>query len=183
MRAVRARREARRYGAPRVTLAPQELVEAFEEANRRMVGTGGTRPVYHPSGSQQHIDRVGSCGERALLKHLGLPLSAWTGRGNLGAGDVYGFLDVRASDLGLDRPLLIRETDKARRLVILALDCEGWPGSSMTEWELAGWLRVLTGQRPGWRRMNGLYYVPQVALRPMAELPAEIARRSDDCDT
>ena len=153
-----------------IKLTPQEVGEALDKARRRTVGTGGTRPVRHPSGDQNHIDRLGACGERAVLKALDLPLAAWSGHGNLGAPDIAPNLEVRSTDLGMDRRLLIRETDDADRLAILALDAHRYPHSPMNLWRIAGFIPIAEAKRREWRQSSGIYLVPQSALRPMEDL-------------
>lgn len=109
-----------------------------------------------------HIE--GACGELAVAKCLN---KFWSGQiGDIKAGDV-GDVEVRTTVADNNR-LIIHPGDPDHRPFILVI------GKPRT-YRIAGWIMGRDGKRPEYwtdpKTGRPAFFVPQAALRPIAELP------------
>jgi hypothetical protein len=147
----------------RVELTSNEfLTAALVGLSRRIVAAKSRqRSKFDYDGDAWENDIEAAAAERAAAKGL---VTYWPGSVNPGreASDLPGGWEVRWCGRE-DAHLIVRERDDPERRYLLVT-------GQLGVYELRGWILGREARRDEWRRYEGVWFVPQPALRPVAQL-------------
>lgn len=153
-----------------VRLSAQEAMIAIEVGGRLELRARLKRyrdhypPVNGRDGFRQHIEGAGA--ELAVAKYLGRYWSA-ADLDTFAGPDITPAIGVRLRQTGgTDLGIHSTEDDDELALVLVY--------GSLPVYDLVGWIRAGDGKRPEWvaPHIDGLYFCPPSALRPLDELHA-----------
>jgi hypothetical protein len=154
-----------------IRLFPDEVAAAVAVASRRRIECNRKRRnavKFEQDGAQRWgVEIEAACAEIAVARVLNL---AWTGMSGIGQADVGDLVEVRHS------------IHPGAHLVLYPDDCEVSPFVLVTGrdgvYSARGWVLARDGRVPmiGAEKPDGSWWVPQIELRPMAELRRILTR-------